>query len=65
MKKSQEFNNMKKCQLSDDNNYDNFNEKTMSIFHKLFNEATNYSNKMDKKEYYDFYINASGLGDKY
>ena len=65
MKKSQEFYSMKKLQLSDDNKDDSFNEKTMSIFHKLFNEATNYSDKMDKKTLYDFYIKASAISDKH
>ena len=60
MKKSQEFYRMKKYKLTDNDNSVGFNEKTMSVFTKIFTEATNNKQIMDRDTFRKYYIKCTG-----
>ena len=60
IKKSREFKKMKKFNLLDENNSNNFNEKTISTFKNIFKEATNNTEKMNMNLYKEFYKKSTG-----
>ena len=60
IKKSREYKKMKKFNLLDENNSNNFNKKTISTFKNIFKEATNNTEKMNMNLYKEFYKKSTG-----
>ena len=60
MIKSSDCNRMKKYNLVDYKNPNSFDQKTLDIFKKIFNESTNGTGKMDKKVFIEYYKKATG-----
>ena len=60
MTKSLDCTKMKKNNLADYQNPNIFDQKTLSILNKIFNEATNNKEKMDRKLFIDYYKKATG-----
>ena len=60
MVRSREFFKMKRYRLLDDNNPNNFNEKALSVFKKLYYRETNGKEYMDKKDFDSYFYLATG-----
>ena len=65
MERSKELYSMKKFNLIDINNPNQFNQKTLSVFRAIFLKVTNGQDIMDKNSYLNYYNQSTGSNNNY